>query len=226
MPTVLTVEDDRPGRKAIVYYLQGQGYRTLEAEDGHKALETAHLADVILLDIMLPVLDGWQVAQQLQEDHPGKPVIILTALGEIANRLQGFDLGADDYMTKPVDLHELGARIKALLRRVGYTELITQGDLEVSLDSRIACLNGEELDLTPLEFDVLATLIRHPGRVWSRSSLITAAWGYDYDGADRTVDVRMAHLRRKLGDDGRDAKYIRTIRGVGYQFLQQPAKTT
>lgn len=221
MPTVLIVEDDRPTRKALTYYLRSQGYTTLEAEDGAAALDSVHIADVILLDIMLPVLDGWQVAQFIYETHPEKPVITLTALGGVVDRLHGFDLGVDDYMIKPVNLHELGARIKALLRRSGYRDLVIQGPLHVNLAKRTVTLHGQPLQFTPLEFDVLAVLIRNPGRIWSRNDLIAAAWGIDFEGVDRTVDVRMAKIRRKLEADTPQGQFIRTIRGIGYQFVPQ-----
>lgn len=186
------------------------------------ALGLVKNADLVLLDIMLPYLDGWQVAHQIRADHPDKPILMLTALGTRDQRLKGFDLGIDDYLIKPVDLHELDARIRAILRRGGLLiQKLVHGDLEIRIPTREVLLAGQHITLAPLEFTVLLTLARHPGRIWSRSDLLTTAWGADYFGVQRTVDVRVANLRRALDDNRSTPRYIETIRGAGYRFLPQ-----
>lgn len=208
-------------RAAFTRFLLGQGHSVIEAADGATALDELHHVDLVLLDIMLPGLDGWQVIEHLRENLPDLPVIMITALGALDDRLKGFGLGADDYMIKPVDFHELEARIKVILRRKGFANELQHGGLVLRPDSREVVLDGEPVSLSPLEFDVLITLARRPGRIWSRDELIAAAWGADYFGMDRTVDVRVANLRRKLGDTLGKPRFIRTVRNTGYQFVPQ-----
>src|SRR5690606_10067933 len=140
------------------------------------------------------------------------------ALGAVEHRLKGFDLGADDYMVKPVDLHELEARLRVALRRSGHDEVLVRGDLVLNTSSKVALLEGNDVGLSALEFDVLATLARRPGQILSRERLIDEVWGPDYDGIDRTVDVRIANIRRKLGEAKSGKRYIETVRNGGYRF--------
>lgn len=222
MLTILIIEDEVSIRKAYGTFLAQRGFNIIEAGDGLTALDLVHAADLVLLDIMLPYLDGWQVADQIRLDHPGKPILMLTALGTRDQQLKGFDLGVDDYLTKPVDLHELEARIRAVLRRGGLlVQQLVHGDLEISVNAHEVFLAGQRITLAPLEFTVLVMLARHPGRIWSRGDLISAAWGADYFGVERTVDVRVANIRRALGDDRSAPRFIETIRGIGYRFLAQ-----
>lgn len=208
------VEDDEGARRLFSRFLSGRGFTVLEAPDGERGLELAPEAGLVLLDIMLPGIDGWEVATRLRVDYPDKPIIMLTALGATHQVLHGFDLGIDDYMVKPVDLHELEARVRAVMRRAGLGAEIVRGDLVIRTDVRLVTVDGVKVDLSPLEFDLLAKLALHPGRVWSRAELLAAVWGEDYFGVDRTVDVRVAVIRGKLPGRG----YIETVRNHGYRF--------
>lgn len=170
---------------------------------------------------MMPGLNGWEVAQQLQERDPDKPVLMLTALGSSNQKLHGFDLGVDDYLVKPVDLHELEARIRVVMRRSGINVPLIRGDLEIRTAEHMVFAVGRRVDLTPLEFELLHKLAVHPGKIWSRSELLRSVWGEAYFGVDRTVDVRVAGLRRKLGERPGGGQYIETIRNHGYRLVHQ-----
>ncbi|HZW99537.1 MAG TPA: response regulator transcription factor [Trueperaceae bacterium] len=218
MARILLVEDDDSTRMAISRFLSLRGHQVLEVEDGDNALHQVSEADLVVLDIMLPRIDGWQVADYVRSHYPDKPLLMLTALGAVEHRLKGFDLGADDYMVKPVDLHELEARLRVALRRSGHDEVLVRGDLVLNTSSKVALLEGNDVGLSALEFDVLATLARRPGQILSRERLIDEVWGPDYDGIDRTVDVRIANIRRKLGEAKSGKRYIETVRNGGYRF--------
>lgn len=218
MARVLLVEDDESTRVAISRFLSLRGHEVIEAADGRGALPFAQQADLVVLDIMLPQLDGWEVATFIRSHYPDKPMLMLTALGAVEHRLKGFDLGADDYLIKPVDLHELEARLRVALRRSGHEDLLVRGRLVLNTSKKIALLDGEDLKLSALEFDVLATLARRPGQILSRERLIDEVWGPDYEGIDRTVDVRIANIRKKLGEDKDGPRYIETVRNGGYRF--------
>jgi len=218
MARVLLVEDDESTRVAISRFLSLRGHEVIEAADGRDALPFAQQADLVVLDIMLPQLDGWEVATFIRSHYPDKPMLMLTALGAVEHRLKGFDLGADDYLIKPVDLHELEARLRVALRRSGHEDLLVRGRLVLNTSKKIALLDGEDLKLSALEFDVLATLARRPGQILSRERLIDEVWGPDYEGIDRTVDVRIANIRKKLGEDKDGPRYIETVRNGGYRF--------
>jgi len=215
---ILLVEEDELTRKAISRFLSLRGHEIVEAGDGADALAHVKGADIVLLDVMLPNLDGWDVARYVRSHHPDKPLLMLTALGAVEHRLKGFDLGADDYLTKPVDLHELEARVRVALRRSGYEDELVQGRLVLDLGKKVARLDGADVGLSALEFDVLAALARRPGQVLSRQRLIDEVWGPDYDGIDRTVDVRITSIRRKLGEGKGGPEYIETVRNAGYRF--------
>lgn len=218
MARVLLVEDDESTRVAISRFLSLRGHEVIEVADGRDALPFAQQADLVVLDIMLPQLDGWEVATFIRSHYPDKPMLMLTALGAVEHRLKGFDLGADDYLIKPVDLHELEARLRVALRRSGHEDLLVRGRLVLNTSKKIALLDGEDLKLSALEFDVLATLARRPGQILSRERLIDEVWGPDYEGIDRTVDVRIANIRKKLGEDKDGPRYIETVRNGGYRF--------
>lgn len=218
-PLLLVAEDDDGTRAAYATFLQGRGFNVLEAADGDRALDLAPGAQIVLLDVMMPGLDGWQVAERLRETHPNKPVLMITALGAANQKLHGFDLGIEDYLVKPVDLFELEARLRVVMRRHGIGVTLTRGSLSIQEDKRLVHVAGRRVSLTPLEFDLLRTLATHPGKVWSRGELLQTVWGDDYFGVDRTVDVRVATVRRKLGRRPDGGQFIETIRKHGYRFV-------
>ncbi|ADD27080.1 response regulator transcription factor [Meiothermus ruber] len=218
MARVLLVDDDPAIREVLGVYLRQEGCEVLEATNGLEALQLLPQADVVILDLMLPQLTGWQVAQELRRDYPDLPLLMLTARGEEAERIQGLELGADDYVTKPFSPREVVARVRALLRRSGFKQELVFGDLILRPRQREALFKGQALNLSKLEFDLLLTLAQHPGLVWSRERLLERVWGSDFPGVDRVVDVHVAGLRKKLGEDAENPLYIETVRGVGYRF--------
>lgn len=219
MARILVVEDDEATRKAVARFLSLRGHDVREAEDGRAALSLVQESDLVLADVMMPEFDGWQVAAYVRSHYPDKPLLMITALGSVEHRLKGFDLGADDYLVKPVDLHELEARLRVALRRAGHEDEMVRGALVLDLGRKVARLNGVDVGLSSLEFDVLAALARRPGHILSRERLIYEVWGPDYDGIDRTVDVRIANIRRKLGG----SRFIETVRNGGYRFRADAA---
>lgn len=222
---VLVVEDDNNIAELLRLYLQKDGFEVSHAADGGKAVEMAKeiQPDLVLLDIMLPVMDGWQVCRELRKTMK-MPIIMLTAKGDDMDKLIGFDHGADDYLTKPFNILELKARIRALLRRAGRTEekaagnSLTIGTITLDLDARNAYKNGQLADLTAKEFDVIEFLMRNPNRVYSREALLDTIWAYEYRSDIRTVDVHIRRLREKLEENPAEPKYILTKWGVGYYF--------
>lgn len=216
--TVLIVDDDPHCRTLLRCTLSKAHYRTLEAENGQRALAHAPHAHALLLDIGLPDLSGWQVARTLQQQHPHLPIVFLTGTGGIDARLRGFELGADDYLVKPFDPREILARLRVVLRRHPATPL-RRGPLQIDPHCHSARIDGRQVDLSPTEFKLLCTFAQTPQRVWRRDELLERVWGSDYRGVDRTVDVRVRELRKKLGDDSKNPRFIETIRGVGYRFL-------
>ncbi|HXV41671.1 MAG TPA: response regulator transcription factor [Anaerolineae bacterium] len=223
---ILVVDDDKKTVDLIQLYLEKDGYQVLEAYDGRQALELAHQKqpDLIVLDLMLPQVDGLDVCRTLRVRGESKvPIIMLTARTTEANKLLGLDLGADDYVTKPFSPRELLARVRAVLRRVD--EAKTQGPAQVRYEDLIVDFVrhevrlGEELvHLTPKEFKLLATLAREPGRAFTRLELLDAVFGFDYDGLERTVDVHVMHLRKKIEPEPNQPRYVITVPGVGYRF--------
>lgn len=218
MARVLLVDDDPAIREVLGVYLRQEGCEVLEATNGLEALQLLPQTDVVILDLMLPQLTGWQVAQELRRDYPDLPLMMLTARGEETERIQGLELGADDYVTKPFSPREVVARVRALLRRSGFKQELVFGDLILRPRQREALFKGQALNLSKLEFDLLLTLAQHPGLVWSRERLLERVWGSDFPGVDRVVDVYVAGLRKKLGEDAENPLYIETVRGVGYRF--------
>ncbi|QWU46163.1 MULTISPECIES: response regulator transcription factor [Bacillus] len=220
--TVLLVEDERRLREIVSDYFRNEGFEVIEAEDGKKALElfAEHTIDLIMLDIMLPEIDGWSVCRRIRKES-AVPIIMLTARSDEDDTLLGFELGADEYVTKPFSPKVLVARAKTLLKRadgaVGVTEENTMSlaGIEVNRLSRTVLVDGEEIILTHKEFELLVYLMENKGIVLSRQHLLDQLWGYDYYGDDRTVDTHIKKLRNKLGDK---AKHIGTVIRVGYKF--------
>ena len=224
--TVLIVEDDPDTVNLVGLYLRRDGHKVLSARDGLTGLRLAREAkpDVIVLDLMLPRLDGMEICRTLREET-STPIIMLTARVEEDDRLAGLDLGADDYVTKPFSPKELAARVRAVLRRAARDESDAGGPGVVEYDGiavdprRHSARVGETpVALTPTEFRLLATMMREPGRTFTRAQLIDQVFGFDFDGFDRTVDVHVSSLRRKIERGGRKQRYVHTVYGVGYRF--------
>jgi DNA-binding response OmpR family regulator len=224
---VLVVEDEEAIAEAVRARLVSEGYEVGVVHDGPQAIKAvaAERPDLVVLDLMLPGMDGLEVCREIQRDR-WVPVLMLTARTDEADKVAGFAVGADDYLTKPFSLRELAARVRAILRRLdrirtlGAEEPLTLFDLTVDPARRRVVQGGQEVSLTPLEFEILLTLARHPGVVYSRDDLMDRVWGYrDYAGG-RVVDSHVARVRRKLGDDAGEPRYIRTVHGVGYAFLE------
>ncbi|NHK39569.1 response regulator [Thermus thermophilus] len=220
---VLLADDDPALLEVLGAYLRGAGFEVLQAEDGERALELYPRADLIILDLMLPKLDGFRVLAEVRRERPELPILMLTARGEEEERVKGLELGADDYVVKPFSPKEVVARVKALLRRAGLKEELNYGPLRLLPKERQAYLEGKPLPLSRLEFDLLLTLAQHPGMVFSRERLLEKVWGPDFPGVDRVVDVHIASLRKKLGDDPENPRFLETVRGVGYRFKDPDA---
>jgi DNA-binding response OmpR family regulator len=221
---VLVVEDDVKTADIVRLYLERDGYRVATAHDGAQGLNTARTnpPDLIVLDLLLPALSGLDLCRILRRES-SVPIIMLTALSTEQNKLTGLDLGADDYLTKPFSPRELVARVRAVLRRSTEDSLpgakpLVGRPVYLDLDQRTVAVRGQEVQLTPTEFNILAVLLREPGRVFSRSQLVEQGLGFDYEGMDRTVDVHVLNLRRKIELDPNRPEYIRTVYGVGYKF--------
>jgi len=223
--SVLIVDDDVKTVELVKLYLNRDGYKVLTAYDGIEALRLAREGhpDLIILDLMLPGMDGLQVCRTLRTESD-VPIIMLTARTTEEDRLTGLDLGADDYVTKPFSPRELAARVRAVLRRLPEEALqrgpieIKRGDITISFARREVSVAGKSLNLTPIEFKLLGVLVREPERVFSRARLIEKALGYDFDSFDRTIDVHILNLRRKLEPDPNHPRYIKTVYGAGYKF--------
>jgi DNA-binding response OmpR family regulator len=226
--TVLVVEDEEAIAEAVRARLESEGYRVVVVFDGPEAIRahSEHRPDLVVLDLMLPGMDGLEVCREIQKER-WTPVLMLTARTEEADKVAGFAVGADDYLTKPFSLRELAMRVKAILRRM---ERITSRDtdsgpierngLKIDAQRRTVEVDGQEIGLTPLEFEILLTLARAPGVVLSRDQLMDKVWGYrDYAGG-RVVDSHVARIRRKISEDGNDPRFIRTVHGVGYAFKE------
>jgi DNA-binding response OmpR family regulator len=225
MPEILVVDDDRKTVELIKLYLLRAGFEVRVAYDGARALELVreHVPDLLVLDLMLPSVDGLDVCAALQDASPAVPVIMLTARTTEEDKLLGLETGADDYVTKPFSPRELVARVKAVLRRTREREVeareVRSGDLVVDLARSEARLRGEPVRLTPKEFSLLSVLAREPGRPQTRLGLLERAFGFDYDVLERTIDVHVANLRKKLEPDPAHPRYVVTVQGVGYKFM-------
>ena len=223
MAKILVVDDEQVLVKGIKFNLEHEGYQVETGYDGEQAVELARDGgfDLIILDLMMPKIDGLQACMRIRE-FSNVPVIMITAKGEDADKIMGFECGADDYITKPFNILELKARVRALLRRSGATEqkqsggVLTVGHIKLDPGERSAWKEGRDVELTAKEFDLMELLMRNPGRVYSRENLLNVVWGYEYIGDYRTVDVHVRRLREKLELDPANPEYIRTKWGVGY----------
>ena len=220
---ILLVDDEPSITQLARMYLEREGFRIHEAADGESALEATQKQkpSLIVLDVMLPKLDGFEVCRKLRVSGDQTPIIMLTARDEDIDKILGLELGADDYLTKPFNPRELVARVKAILRRSesrkdAEDKPLHRGELTIDPSAREVRLASRTLDLRAQEFDLLLTLAEQPGRVFTREQLLQLAWGFDYFGQTRTVDVHIAHLRKKL--DGGSVK-IETVTGVGYKLV-------
>ena len=221
---ILIVDDDKKTVDLIRMYLEKDGYRVLTANDGQQALLAARhkRPNLVILDLMLPTVDGLDVCRILRSESK-VPIIMLTAKSTEHDKLVGLDLGADDYVTKPFSPRELLARVRAVLRRLSENEArevdeVRFGDLLINFVRHEVRLRGELIRLTPKEFKVLEILIMEPGRAFSRLELLEQAFGYDYDGLERTVDVHVMNLRRKIEANLEQPIYVQTVYGIGYKF--------
>ena len=225
---VLIVEDDPQTAQLIKLYLIKSQYDVRVANDGRKGLDMAlnDEPDLVLLDVMLPEMDGMEVCRRVREES-AVPIIMVTARIDEEDKLEGLGIGADDYISKPFSPREVVARVQAVLRRIEATnkrhgaskigKLSAKG-VEVGLDSRIVTINGEEVDMTPTEFRILSYLMEYAGNIMSRDQIMINAFGYDYEGLDRTIDTHISNLRNKLEKRGVESKTIQTVYGMGYRF--------
>ena len=224
MNTILLIEDNRDYAATLKANLEREGYEVRVAATGVAGLEQARQEppDLVVLDLMLPAMDGFTVLQRMRDQGLGMPVLIMTALGTEEEKLRGFGLGADDYIVKPCGLREIFARVRALLKRGGSGPAVPKpveiGDLRIDLAARVVRLGTEAVNLRPKEFDLLAALVRSRGRVVSRSELLREVWGYAAGTESRTVETHLAALRQRLGDDPQSPRYIVTVRGAGYRL--------
>ena len=229
MAKILVVDDERILVKGIKFNLENEGYQVQVGYDGEEAVELARHGsfDLIILDLMMPKIDGLQVCMRIRE-FSNVPVIMLTARSEDADKIMGFECGADDYITKPFNILELKARVRALLRRSGSavqqgaSNRLEVGHIQLSVGERAARKGEKPVELTAKEFDLMELLMRNPGRVYSRENLLNVVWGYEYIGDIRTVDVHIRRLREKLEMDPANPEYIRTKWGVGYYLSKTP----
>ncbi len=223
MPRILIVDDEPAMVRGLEDNLRFEGYQTLSACDGRRGLQLAvsEAPDLILLDIMMPGMSGWDVCRELRHKELDIPVIMLTARGEEVDRVLGLELGADDYVTKPFGLRELLARIRAVLRRPGPRQKFEEfafGDVRIRLRGRQVFKAGAEVRLTRKEFDLLRYLVEHQGEVITRDRLLDEVWGYDRYPTTRTVDTHILRLRQKFERDPEHPQYILTVHGQGYRF--------
>ncbi|KIL53252.1 PhoP family transcriptional regulator [Jeotgalibacillus alimentarius] len=232
---VLVVDDEQSIVTLLKYNLEQSGYEVLTAYDGAEgiALVESENPDLLVLDLMLPVMDGIEVCKQLRQKQIHIPIIMLTAKDEEFDKVLGLELGADDYMTKPFSPREVVARVKAILRRAGRLEVkepeveedfIELGEVKVFPEQYEAFFRGVQIELTPKEFELLVYLIENKGRVLTRDQLLQTVWNYDFAGDTRIVDVHISHLREKIEENTKKPVYIKTIRGLGYK-MEKPKVT-
>lgn len=225
MSQLILVVDDEPKLVSVVRgYLEQAGYEVVTAGNGREALFAArdHQPDLIVLDMMMPVMDGLSFLREYQKEGSA-PIIALTARVDETDKILGLEMGADDYITKPFSPRELTARVRAVLRRTGggaqpESKLLRAGNLLLDEDAHIVKLNNAQIELTPMEYNLLYTLMSHPGRAYSRMELLEHAQGFAYDGYERTVDVHIKNLRKKIETDPSQPEYVLTVFGVGYRF--------
>lgn len=228
MEKILIIEDEPSILTLLSFNLEKSGYQVITAMDGKVGLEKAKKdqPDLIVLDLMLPGMDGIDICKSLRMDKNNTPVLMLTAKDDVLDKILGLELGADDYMTKPFSPREVVARIKAILRRAKVSgqapreekSKISLGPLEINEEKYEAFFQSIRLELTPKEFELLLYLAKNEGRVMTRDQLLNAVWDYDFVGDSRIVDVHISHLREKIETDTKQPRYIKTIRGLGYKF--------
>ena len=222
---ILVVDDEEHIQELIKFNLEKNGYKVILADNGIDAIKLAeeHMPQLMLLDLMLPGMDGLDVCKEIRKDSSmaNMPIIMITAKGEEIDKIIGLELGADDYVTKPFSVRELVARIKAILRR-STMQIVEKtfkvGNLDIDFGKHEVLKSEIKIDLTLKEFELLEILITNKGRVITRDFLLDKIWGYEYVGETRTVDVHIRHLRQKIEDDDKNPIYIQTIRGIGYRF--------
>jgi DNA-binding response OmpR family regulator len=226
--TVLVIDDEPKIREVLRHYLIADGFEVAEAASGEEGLDRMQSLhpDVVVLDVRLPGKDGFEVLAELRRTSSAY-VLMLTARAEEIDRLLGLSLGADDYVVKPFSPREVSARVKALLRRsrspeTAADDLLEVGRLRIDQARRLVTLSGSQIELTVLEFDLLATLASAPGRVFTRRQLLERVWGWDFFGDERVVDVHIRNLRQALGDDAQNPSVLATVRGVGYKLVEDP----
>ncbi len=222
-PRILLVEDDPSILRGLELNLQLEGFETVAATDGRTALDLAEGVDLVVLDLMIPHVHGYQVCQRLRAAGNDVPIILLSARSAESDIVMGLEHGADDYVTKPFRVAELMARVKAHLRRRRTPEAVASfGDVEIDLDKRLVKRSGELVELTSREYDLLAFLVKNEGRAVTRDAILKAVWGETYLGTDRTVDNFVTRLRQKLDDGEGGPSHFLTVRGVGYRFVSEP----
>ena len=222
---ILVVEDDHKTAELVKLYLERDGYQVMTAYDGLQGLDLARdgSPDLVVLDLLLPGINGMDVCRKLRQESD-VPIIMLTAMSTEQDKLEGLDLGADDYVTKPFSPRELAARVRAVFRRTTEDSLLMGspelewGQLKIDFHKHQALVAGQEIHLTPTEFRILAVLAGEPGRLFSRGQLVDKALGYDFEGMERTIDVHVLNIRRKIELDVNQPQYIRTVYGMGYKF--------
>jgi DNA-binding response OmpR family regulator len=225
---ILLVDDEQPVQKLLSFPLEKEGYEVVAALDGQEALKRFENErfDLVVLDIMLPKMDGLEVCRRMRAKS-SVPIIMLTAKAEEIDKVLGLEIGADDYITKPFSMREFRSRVRAALRRAEMGQLdaddepLDRGDLHIDMAKRSTELNGEAVQLTYVEFEILSVLARHPGRVYTRDMLLDRIWGDSAFRDQRTIDVHIRHLREKLEQDPRIPEYLLTVRGVGYRFRDE-----
>jgi Response regulators consisting of a CheY-like receiver domain and a winged-helix DNA-binding domain len=221
MAKILVADDDAHIRKLITLYLRNEGFDLVEAADGIEALAVMEnsVVDIVILDIMMPHMDGWELCREIRRLYPEIPLLMVTAKGEANQKVKGFQLGTDDYVTKPFDPVELVMRVKALLKRyrIASSQIVQLGDIVLDRRALKVIRKGEELILPLKEFELLFKLACHPGQILTREQLIVQIWGMDYEGDDRTVDVHIKRIRERFAEDA-DHFRIVTVRSLGYRL--------
>lgn len=231
MQQILVVEDDPDIGQLVEMHLTESGYKVDRAMDGQSGLEKALEGDysLVILDVMLPRMDGLEVCKQIRAEKKSLPILMLTSRSEEFDKVLGLELGADDYVTKPFSLRELMARVKAMIRRVNAVKEDSNedsptefsfADLTINMEKRKVTRSGTVVELTAKEFDLLALFAQNPGRAYSRQELLDIVWGYHFDGYDHTVNSHINRLRGKVEENAADPKFIKTVWGVGYRFVE------
>lgn len=221
MARIVVADDDAHIRELIGVYLQNEGFEVKEAGDGEAALKAVQTtqADLVILDIMMPGMDGWELCSKLRAEYPDLPLLMISAKGEPAHKVRGFRLGTDDYMTKPFDALELVMRVKALLKRyrISSTQTVRLGKLQLNRQAYKVIRDDESISLPLKEFELLYKLASFPGQIFTRDQLIEQIWGHGYEGDERTVDVHIKRVRERFANDA-DQFRIETVRGLGYRL--------